>query len=247
MYDYTYCFSKYLVNLEYFQVEIKWKFQRYPELVGTCKRVTYRSENRIRGALTCSGDYQIHPEVSSKFKVNPSVWMAMDQEKRNKHFNRFLSPPLPKDPTIVSQCGLYEMHSPGRVQRKPHQMVTPRNERASSKKTPKSDTTPKRKDTVDNVSESEDPSATQSDESVFIRPSDIDASENPLSALLSQDNILQGNFGKNRGTRGGRGRGRGRGNVSNTDKGETQTSRGRGRGRGRPRKIVQTNKENVPK
>ena len=69
----------------------------------------------------------------------------MDQEKRNKHFNRFLSPPLPKDPAIVSQCGLYEMHSPGRVQRKPHQMVTPRNERASSKKTPKSDTTQREK------------------------------------------------------------------------------------------------------
>ena len=50
----------------------------------------------------------------------------MDEDRKDRQFNKFISPPLPKDATIVSQCGQYQMQSPGRVQRKPHQMVTPK-------------------------------------------------------------------------------------------------------------------------
>lgn len=144
----------------------------------------------------------------------------MDQERKDRHFNRFLSPPLPKDATIVSQCGQYQMQSPGRVQRKPHQMVTPRNERTSSKKGLKSATASSKK--------SDDK---ECDEVADLPENDSESKDdNPLASFLSQDNILQGKFGKAN-------------KQKLIDSQKAKSKEGPKRKRGRPRKD-QSNKEN---
>ena len=208
----------------HFQWEIKWLFQRYHELVGTSKRVTVRYENRIRGAIGCSGDFQIHPEAK-QFKVNPSVWSGWDQEKRNRYFYKFISPPLPKDPKIVSQCGQYEMSTPGRVQRKPHQMVTPRNERATTKKALKKATASIDKDIAAETCEQSENDFEQTEPT------------SALGAFIAQDNILQGKFGQAN-------KKKAKDQSSGTPNQRQQTPK---RGRGRPRKSAQANKENKPK